>query len=612
MTRSAWIYRPRLDLTVGCGAWSAPLLLLVYFLAAPEAQMWALAFYALAIVFNYPHFMATIYRAYGSRQEFSTYRVFTVHFTVFLLVTGVLVHLFPGLAPWLFTIYISWSPWHYTGQNYGLLMMFARRNGAAPTAGERRAMYGSFVASYVMLFLSFHSGVSLDRFVISLGIPDALAFWGQLLSAATFVVLGLGALWHFTRRIGLAAMSAPLTLFVTQVLWFVLPTALERGYGLDVPQTRYSTGMLAVLHSTQYLWITSYYARREAAGQGVWRPWSYFLALVVGGIALFIPGPWLVSYLFRYDFATSFMVFMALVNIHHFILDGAIWKLRDGRIAALLLDTRERVATTTGGVASVFGAAAGWLVGATRRARLVRVVAVLLLFLIAGLDQVRYYLGLDGANMAGLRAAARLNPYDPTVQTRLALLLSQAGDDAEAETALRRAVALDPTEPTAQHRLGQILVENDRRDEAYAHYRRMVGALPRDADALVNLGILSREMGNDVEAIEWWRRALTVDPRQAQAHLYVAELLESRGELEASLSHYQAYLGLLASRRGAARPAPGTVVAVLLKFADVRQRVGRTDEALALLETAIGMARQTGETELERLAESRLEALRDR
>ena len=609
MTRSAWIYRPWLDLTVGCGAWSAPLLLLVYVLAAPDVQTWALAFYALALVFNYPHFMATIYRAYGSRQEFSKYRVFTVHFTVFLLVTGVLVHLSPTLAPWLFTVYITWSPWHYTGQNYGLLMMFARRNGAAPTAGERRALYGSFVASYVMLFLSFHSGLSLDRFVISLGIPNALAFWGQLVAAAMFVVLGVGALWRFTRRIGLAAMSAPLTLFVTQVLWFVLPTALERGYGLDIPQARYSSGMLAILHATQYLWITSYYARREAAGQGVWRPWSYFLALVVGGIALFIPGPWLVSYVFRYDFATSFMMFTALVNIHHFILDGAIWKLRDGRIAALLLDTRERVATTTEGVGSVFGAAAGWLLGATRGARLVRVGAVLSLCLIAGLDQVRYYLGLDGANVSGLRASARLNPYDPTVQTRLARLLSQTGDDVEAETALRRAVALDPTEPVAQHRLGQILVESERRDEAYAHYQQMVGARPRDADALVNLGILAREMGNDVEAIEWWRQAVTVDPAQVQAHLYVAELFEGRGELEASLPHYQAYLGLVAARRGVARPAPGAVVAVVLKFADVQERIGRIDEALALVESAIGMARQTGETELERLAESRRDAL---
>ena len=69
---SPWIYRPWLDLVAGCGAWSAPLLLLVYVLAAPEARAWSVAFYALALVFNYPHFMATIYRAYGRSDTTTT------------------------------------------------------------------------------------------------------------------------------------------------------------------------------------------------------------------------------------------------------------------------------------------------------------------------------------------------------------------------------------------------------------------------------------------------------------------------------------------------------------------------------------------------------------
>ena len=99
------------------------------------------------------------------------------------------------------------------------------------------------------------------------------------------------------------------------------------------------------MHSAQYLWITSYYARREAGakGAGGWRPFAYFAVLVAGGIALFVPGPWLASRLFHSDFAASFLIFTALVNIHHFILDGAIWKLRDNRIAALLLNSRERL-----------------------------------------------------------------------------------------------------------------------------------------------------------------------------------------------------------------------------------------------------------------------------
>jgi hypothetical protein len=63
-------------------------------------------------------------------------------------------------------------------------------------------------------------------------------------------------------------MVAPLTLLATQFLWFVLPTILELRSDYHVPQTRYSSGILAVLHSAQYIWITSYFQRREARAGG--------------------------------------------------------------------------------------------------------------------------------------------------------------------------------------------------------------------------------------------------------------------------------------------------------------------------------------------------------
>ena len=57
-----WIYHPAVDLIVGCGAWSVPLLLLAG--GAGSTRTWAVAFYLLALGFNYPHYMATVFRAY--------------------------------------------------------------------------------------------------------------------------------------------------------------------------------------------------------------------------------------------------------------------------------------------------------------------------------------------------------------------------------------------------------------------------------------------------------------------------------------------------------------------------------------------------------------------
>ena len=67
---SVWIYHPSVDLIVGCGAWSVPLLLLAYFCTAASTLAWAVFFYVLALFFNYPHYMATIYRAYHTKADF--------------------------------------------------------------------------------------------------------------------------------------------------------------------------------------------------------------------------------------------------------------------------------------------------------------------------------------------------------------------------------------------------------------------------------------------------------------------------------------------------------------------------------------------------------------
>src|SRR5258708_32790912 len=234
-----WIYGPWLDVIVGCGAWSAPLLLLSYFALPASARTWAVAFYALALFFNYPHYMATIYRAYHRSEDFQKYRIFTVHITAILLATALLSHFWVRMLPWIFTIYLTWSPWHYSGQNYGLFMMFARRAGADPDKSTRRALYGAFIASYLILFLGFHTGGSTDSVFISLGIPAIISRVEQAVLCIAFLagsVYGVSPVWRVTQ---LGKLLPPLTLFSPQFLWFLLPTATYLINSLQISQRQY-------------------------------------------------------------------------------------------------------------------------------------------------------------------------------------------------------------------------------------------------------------------------------------------------------------------------------------------------------------------------------------
>src|SRR5208337_1396274 len=168
--------------------------LLTAFVARSQTAAWSFVFYLLALLFNYPHFMATVYRTYHSYDEFTKYRFFTVHVAVLLAFAGLIAHLWYPLLPWIFTLYICWSPWHYTGQNFGLLLMFAKRSEISPTLLERRALRLAFIASFVMLMLSFHTGASTNPLILSLGLPAKITAPVRGGLAAFFV---LATVWAF-------------------------------------------------------------------------------------------------------------------------------------------------------------------------------------------------------------------------------------------------------------------------------------------------------------------------------------------------------------------------------------------------------------------------------
>ncbi len=602
---SVWLYGPWLDLVVGCSAWSAPLLLLSYVSIASSTRAWSIIFYALALFFNYPHYMATIYRAYRRPEDFHKYRVFTIYTTALVLLTILLSHFWLGILPFIFTLYLTWSPWHYSGQNYGLFMMFARRAGASPNKAERRALYGAFITSYLVLFLSFHSGPSTDPLFISLGIPLVVGHWAQIVLGAAFLALSIYGLSGLVRAIGWRKTAPCLTLFSSQFLWFLLPAAISLIKGMDIPQSRYSSGVLAVMHSAQYLWITSYYARREAseASGRSWRPWAYFGVLVAGGIALFVPGPWLASRVFHHDFSASFLIFTALVNLHHFILDGAIWKLRDGRIASLLLNSKDRLTGAASEAGGSFAAAWEWLSGSAPRAHAVRVGAALLLLAWGTVDQVRHYLALRSENVSDLQRAVSLDSFDSLLQTRLGHRELEDGHPQQAEAAWKTAIKSNPADPAPRQALLRFLIERKRFDEAFDLTEASLHYTPRDANLLLDRGLLAMRRGHLDVAVDSWKQAVAIDPGQALPHLYLASELDHEGHAADAAFHYKAFLSRIAQQPAEKRPEPEKVIAVALRMADCQARASQTEQAVQSYELAAKIAAQTKQTKLESMAD---------
>jgi tetratricopeptide (TPR) repeat protein len=460
------------------------------------------------------------------------------------------------------------------------------------------------MASFLLLMLSFHTGPSGDTLILSLGLPAKFTLPARAVLAVFFVMACGWALISMARRSSVRAIVAPLTLAVTQFLWFLLPAMIELFSGHEVPQTRYSSGVLAVLHSTQYLWITSYYQEREARQRGDtnWKFSRYLLTLVAGGIALFIPGPWIASRIFHADFAASFLTFTALVNIHHFILDGALWKLRDSRVAAFLLNAKG----TSGGVESeergALQSAAHWLTSPAPTARGIRIASVALLLAWAAMDQVHFYWSSEADSLPALERAAKLNPDDSSVQMRLARAENLAGRHDASLSALQRAALISSGSFPQQEAYARGLIEAGRTAEAYAQYQKMLGRWPRNVDGLVNYGLLAQRQGHSEEAIDSWHRAIDIDPGQANAQLYLAQALDARGETQAAARHYRAYLQIVAAHRDEHRSEETAVIAAVIKVADADAAARQQDEALKGYDAATKFAEKANDKALESLA----------
>ena len=153
----------------------------------------------LRLVANYPHYMATIYRAYHRRADFDKYRRYALNFTLLIVLALIVGHGYYRVLPWVFTIYVIWSPWHYSGQNYGIALMFVQRSGAKPTVTQRRHWQILFVSSYLMLALGFLAQSSADPIVISFGLPGQLVRFLQWFLFLSFAVSGI-YIYSSTRR----------------------------------------------------------------------------------------------------------------------------------------------------------------------------------------------------------------------------------------------------------------------------------------------------------------------------------------------------------------------------------------------------------------------------
>jgi hypothetical protein len=297
--------------------------------AASTLDAWLQANLGLVVLFsNSAHFASSTVRLYTKRDTFRDLPFLTMGLPLATLLVLGLAVAFPGtLGHHLRVLYLTWSPYHYAAQAYGLALMYCYRSGPAWSAGEKRLLRLACLSPFLYAFLD-NRGLGLEWFVPAhvLAVPAVHGVRLALIfafRAATFVLpLGL-LLWH--QRSGRARLPLISLLIVfSNGIWLVTLSYLD------------AFVWATVFHGLQYLAIVSiFHVRERLAAEGGQVPWwrhagRFYLACLALGYLLFQVWP-LAFVLAGCGFVESAMLVTAAVNIHHFIVDAFIWKLRRDR-----------------------------------------------------------------------------------------------------------------------------------------------------------------------------------------------------------------------------------------------------------------------------------------
>ena len=532
-----WLFGPAADLLFGCGLLYALLFAaLTGFGDSLRAAQSAYLIPVLLVLVSLPHYGATLLRVYEQRSDRRRYALFTVWATLAVAAVFAASVYDAAIGSLLLTLYVTWSPWHYTGQNYGLTVMFLRRAGIAVEPALKRWLHASFVLSYVLVFLSFHEsgGSGVPRFRAPLGAGGTLAFLPigipdgvvvpvfDAAGVAYLACLGVCAA-RLLRRAPAGRLLPAAMVVLSQALWFSVPIGLRLARvqtGAPLVEL-YSVGVgawVALAHAAQYLWVTSYYARAAPGWHG---PARYAGKVLVAGITVWT----LPVLLFSPDLlgpasslAAIAMLVASAVNVHHFILDGAIWKLRDGRISAVLLRSRpdsEGLAAASSWVRrAVWACASAWALLHT-----------------AGSIELAVRSAQDPSDPSSLHAAVSrlrwLGLDDADARFRLGVDAGMRGDLSAARQEFERSLLLQET-GRGWVGLAHTEFHDGHPEQAQAALLHAVRVEPDDPETWLRASEVWSALGDEGRARDALARAASLAPERADIAARLRTLAASR------------------------------------------------------------------------------------
>jgi tetratricopeptide (TPR) repeat protein len=216
------------------------------------------------------------------------------------------------------------------------------------------------------------------------------------------------------------------------------------------------------------------------------------------------------------------MVVAAAVNLHHFLLDGTIWKLRDAPVRNALVEGEAVHAVEAPSFVKV-PAARSFVI-------LMGAVAIVCWIVAAWEQEVGRRRAVANGNFQRVEIAAKrlamLGRDGPRIHQAIAKILQKRGENDAALVRYRRSIDLWPT-VAAWQGIGKIHENEGRLDAALAAYESALAIEPNHASALDDVAHVLAARGDVEGAVKIQRRAVLAAPeRQDLRRRYDALLVK--------------------------------------------------------------------------------------
>ena len=274
---------------------------------------------------NSAHFAASTVRLYTKPGSYQSMPYVTMALPLITLAV-LFVCLFQAgtLGPHLTSLYLTWSPYHYAAQAYGLAVMYCYRSGCPLADRDKKLLWQVAMLPFLYNFvIGANVGLHWLDFGGWLNHPAAITLLQGFRTGMPFIAFG--AILFLVSRVarskaGAMPLISVLMLVTNAVWWFLLPPLQAFAWA-------------TIFHGIQYLAIVIiFHVKDQTArpdnrhGVGYHILWFYGVCLLLG-YGLFHCFP--LAFVFvGFGRVESLLLVAAVINIHHFFVDGYIWRLK--------------------------------------------------------------------------------------------------------------------------------------------------------------------------------------------------------------------------------------------------------------------------------------------